>query len=260
MIKTSERNNITIIMYHYIRDLRHTRFPEIKGLDLSLFIEQLDYLEKHYNIIRMEDLIYSIDNNEKLKEKSVLLTFDDAYIDHYNNVFPILNERGLQGSFFPPAKAIQEKKPLYANKIHFILAAVKNVNETINTIFKELDKYRVIYKLESNEHYFKKLAVATRFDPKEIVFIKRLLQKDLNETLRNKITDTLFKKYLNIDEEVFHNELYMDINQIKCMYRNGMYIGSHGYNHYWLGNLSKEMHIPGQKCHPVRLKSATQSG
>ncbi len=32
----------------------------------------------------------------------------------------------------------------------------------------------------------------------------------------------------------------MNLDQIRCMKRNGMYIGLHGYDHYWLGNLSKE--------------------
>ena len=32
----------------------------------------------------------------------------------------------------------------------------------------------------------------------------------------------------------------MDSNQLKCMVRNGMYVGSHGYNHYFLNLLSLE--------------------
>ena len=32
----------------------------------------------------------------------------------------------------------------------------------------------------------------------------------------------------------------MSIEQIKCMVDCGMHIGSHGYDHYWLGSLSKE--------------------
>lgn len=30
-----------VVMYHYTRDLKHSRYPEIKGLDVSLFREQL---------------------------------------------------------------------------------------------------------------------------------------------------------------------------------------------------------------------------
>ena len=30
------------------------------------------------------------------------------------------------------------------------------------------------------------------------------------------------------------------MDQIKCMVECGMHIGSHGYDHYWLGSLSRE--------------------
>ena len=48
------------------------------------------------------------------------------------------------------------------------------------------------------------------------------------------------RKYVSDDEASFSRELYMSVDQIKCMSRNGMYIGSHGYNHYWLNALPAE--------------------
>lgn len=35
-------------------------------------------------------------------------------------------------------------------------------------------------------------------------------------------------------------ELYMTDKQIRTMKRHGMFIGLHGYDHYWLGNLPEE--------------------
>lgn len=105
-------SKVSIIMYHYVRDLNKSKYPKIKGLDINLFKEQLKYILKYYHVIKMEDLIFSIKNNKNLPDKSLLLTFDDGYIDHFVNVFPILNELGIQGSFFPPAKAITEHKVL----------------------------------------------------------------------------------------------------------------------------------------------------
>ena len=32
----------------------------------------------------------------------------------------------------------------------------------------------------------------------------------------------------------------MNKDQLECMRRSGMYIGSHGHNHYWLVSLSRE--------------------
>ena len=43
-------SNITIIMYHYVRDLKKSKYSEIKGLDINLFKEQVYYLNKHYNM------------------------------------------------------------------------------------------------------------------------------------------------------------------------------------------------------------------
>ena len=37
-------DNLTIVMYHYVRDLNNSRYPDIKGLDINLFKEQINYM------------------------------------------------------------------------------------------------------------------------------------------------------------------------------------------------------------------------
>ena len=231
---------VTIVMYHYVRDLKHSRYPEIKGLDISLFYEQIMFLKKHYKFITMEMLIDSFENGSALPDKSVLLTFDDAYSDHFEYVFPFLDKHKIQGSFFPPVKAITEHMVLDVNKIHFILAAESDKSKIISEIKNELDKFRKEYNLDDISVYYNKLAKANRFDTADVIFIKRLLQVELEESLRKIITNNLFEKIVGIDESSFSRELYMDTEQIQCMNRNGMHIGSHGYDHYWLGSLDEQ--------------------
>jgi peptidoglycan/xylan/chitin deacetylase (PgdA/CDA1 family) len=233
-------NNLTIVMYHYVRDLKKSRYPDIKGLDINLFREQIDYIRKHYHIITMEEVIYSIENQVKIPEKSVLLTFDDAYLDHYNNVFPILDKYKLQGSFYTPSRAIREHIVLDVNKIHFILAAVEDKLNLVNDLKALVKIYQKEYQLEDFDYYYKKLAQSSRMDTKNVIFIKRLLQVELVEELRLKIIDTLFKKYIDMDENAFSKELYMNEEQLKHMLRSGQHIGNHGYNHYWWNSLNKE--------------------
>ena len=48
---------LTIITYHYVRPIKKSSYPLIKGLELESFKIQLDYLEKNYKIITMESLI-----------------------------------------------------------------------------------------------------------------------------------------------------------------------------------------------------------
>ena len=233
---------VTILMYHYVKDLKHDRYSEIKGLDYKLFYEQIKYLKKHYCFITMEMLIESINSNVKLPEKSVLLTFDDAYSDHFKYVFPFLDKNNIQGSFYVPVKAISEHIVLDVNKIHYIIASESNKSRIINEIKVQLDDHTDEYKLKSFSYYYDKLANSSfnRFDNDDVRFIKLMLQVELEESLRKKITNILFDKIVGIDEKSFSKELYMDIQQIECMNRNKMHFGSHGYEHYWLGSLDKD--------------------
>ncbi len=232
---------LTVIMYHYVRELPKTRYPDIKGLLVSEFEYQLEYLKKEYNFIRIEDCINAFINNHDLPPNSCLLTFDDGYIDHFENVFPLLKDNNIQGCFFPPARAIIKSEVLDVNKIHFILAAMSNeLHRLLEDVYDYLDEFRSDWKLRSNKYYYSKLAEASRFDPPEIIFIKRLLQAELDEKLRNIITNKLFAKYVTNDEKSFSKELYMNVDHLKFMLNDGMYVGSHGYHHYWLDKLAKE--------------------
>ena len=235
-------NKLTVVMYHYVRDLKNSRYPEIKGLDLNLFREQVQFLNRHYTFVTVEQVIAAFNKEDKIPSKAVLLTFDAAYADHFTNVFPILEHHKIQGAFYPPVKAVTEHTVLDVNKIHFILASTpqNRINDLLVMIRNLLSQYRKEYDLNSYEYYFNKLAIADRFDCKEVIFIKRLLQVELEEELRRKITDSLFLQFVTSDESAFSRELYMSIDQIKCMVDCGMHIGSHGYDHYWLGSLSKE--------------------
>lgn len=239
--------NLTVVMYHYVRDIKNSRYPGIKGLETNLFKEQVAFLKKHYNPVTMQQVIDAFGGRDSLPSKAVLLTFDDAYKDHYENVFPILYNNGIQGCFYAPVKAVTEHKVLDVNKIHFVLEQCHDDMALYGALIEEiksgLDEFRLEYGLLSFDYYFRKLAVANRFDPKEVIFIKRLLQVELDESLRGILTDRLFRKYVlrgEVSEETFSRELYMNIEQMKTMVKCGMHIGSHGYNHYWLGHLDKD--------------------
>ncbi len=230
-------------MYHFVRDLKKTRYPMIKARRLSEFKKQLDYLEENYELVTVERCVEAIHGKNEIPKDAVLLTFDDGYKDHYENVFPILEKRGIQGCFFPPAKAILKNEVLDVNKIHFILAVNEekdNIDGLLDDIVNLLNRHRKEYGLKSYEKYYTDLAIEGAYDPEEIIFIKRLLQRELPEAARNKMVDSLFKKYVDVDEKVLSNELYMDIEQLQCMQRNGMHIGSHGYDHHWLNSISRE--------------------
>ena len=232
--------NLYISMYHYTRDISHSRYPEIKGLEQSLFRQQLAFMKENFNIVTMEQVMDAVEGYGMLPEKALLLTFDDGYVDNYTYAMPLLEEFGVQGSFFIPGKTFATHQLLDVNKIHYMLASA-DVHKLVDDVRGKMDYYRGReYDFPTTEELWNEYAVENRWDSKETIFVKRMLQTVLPESLRNRISSELFEKYVGVTEEQLAYELYMTEEQIRTMKRHGMFIGIHGYDHYWLGNLSPE--------------------
>jgi peptidoglycan/xylan/chitin deacetylase (PgdA/CDA1 family) len=233
-------NVCKIITYHYVRPIKNSNFSEINGIELFDFEKQIKFFKSKFTFITYNDLIQSINFGKQLPENSILLTFDDGLKEHYDYVFPILKKYDVKGLFFPTAKPIVEKIVLNVHKIHFILAACQNKQIIKNKIFSYIEENQTKFNLKSAEKYYEEIAIPNRFDSKEIIFIKRILQKELPEVARNEIINFLFKKYVDKNESKFSELLYLSIDNIKEMENEGMYFGSHGYSHNWLSKMSNE--------------------
>ena len=231
---------VTIVMYHFVRKLASSRYPEIKGLDVSDFEGQLRYIMRHYNVVRMEDVISGLaDPDYKIPKNALLLTFDDGYADHFQNVFPLLQKFGVQGSFFPPARPILENIVLDVNKIHFLLATLDDLSPVIDSIESLILENGTELGFKSPSEYWSEFAHANRFDDAQTIYVKRMLQSGLPKKLRIRLTEQLFREYVSADEASFAQELYVSANELMEMREHGMYIGSHGYDHCWLNTISR---------------------
>jgi len=225
---------VNIVMYHYVREFAKSKYPNLKGLEFSKFQNQLDYLEKNFNIITAEHLIaYTKDSSVGMPDKPAMLTFDDGYIDHYQYVYPELKKRKLQGQFFAPVQAITDNIMLEVNLIHLILERstdpVKLANRT---------KQILIANGLSPQHVdaeYQRLAVPSRYDGGDVVFVKRVLQRDMPDDIRVKTIHTLFTEYVGKTPHDAAADLYMNVDQISEMVADGMHFGGHGYSHCWLG-------------------------
>jgi peptidoglycan/xylan/chitin deacetylase (PgdA/CDA1 family) len=229
---------LTVVMYHYVRRLAESRHPAIKGLERDAFAQQLKYIRRFYTPVTGEDVINALHGGGELPKNAILLTFDDGYLDHFVTVLPLLLEAAMSAVFFPPARCIVEGRVLDVNKIHFILASVKDNGELVAAIEARVEAARQGYELASTESYRARYAVAGRFDVAEVMYIKRMLQEALPAQIRTQIIDELFARFVSNNERAFARELYMDQSQLKCLMGAGMMVGSHGYNHDWLNHLS----------------------
>ena len=222
-------------MYHYVREVKHSNYPNLKALELNEFKKQISFFKKNFNFIDQNNLEEIISSKKIPNKPSILLTFDDGLIDHYKYVFPILLKNKISGCFYPSIRALKQNEVLEVNKIQFILEKEKDRKKILSEIEANLIKLSG----EKLEKFYNKIKQWSRFDDKDTFFIKQLLQHLLNTKIRNKITNKLFQKTVNREEKDFASKLYMSSKNIKEMYLNKMFIGLHGSDHLWLKYLNK---------------------
>ena len=115
------------------------------------------------------------------------------------------------------------------------------------------------HEIEPNRELYNRLAIPDEWNSAPIIFIKRLLQRELPQFLRSKIIEKLFARYVSKNEVCFARELYMNEEQLSMMVRHGMVIGCHGYEHLWMDSLSPQEQLDEIENSLDLLKSINMS-
>lgn len=94
---TSQNIGVPVIYYHSVdknADNELTITPD-------MLEEQLNYInDNNYITITMEELYEHLQKNKPIPEKSILITFDDGYMNNYTEAFPILKNLNMKATIF----------------------------------------------------------------------------------------------------------------------------------------------------------------
>lgn len=155
--------SIPVLMYHSIdyEKGNELRIPKEK------FKEQMSLLkEKGYTTLTLDELYEFFVNNKPIPEKSIVITFDDGYVDNYNNAYPILKEFNFNAVIFVITDNV--------DKIKNYLTSDQIVELTNNGI--EVQSHTVSHERLSTLNYNKQLE--TLKNSKE--FLENLLDKQIS--------------------------------------------------------------------------------
>ncbi len=227
---------LSIVAYHYVRDLPRTRFPNIKGLLVDGFARQIEWLKARYEMATLESALQFLAGRYQPERDLCLLTFDDGLKEHYTEVLPILHEARVQGLFFLTTSCMRGwVAPVHKN--HFLMASLEfdryrqAVTDRLRQEFPELgiDIHRAHADAQKTH----------RFDPPEVAAFKYLLNYQLPVHVRDALMNSLFAEFLG-DEAAFAQELYLDWNDAIEMQKADMVLGGHSHRHRALTTLGAD--------------------
>ncbi len=150
------QNAVPVLEYHSVGGSKDWPAEVIIGTDA--FEKQLAYLQANgYRMLSMEQMIAGFKNNENMG-KSVVLTFDDGYMDNYTNVFPLLQKYNANASFFIVQSKIGKPNYMGHDEITTLIKAGNDLgSHTINhNILTDIDPKYFAWELSSSKFFLKK--------------------------------------------------------------------------------------------------------
>lgn len=104
---------IPVLMYHSIDYEKNNelRIPK------EVFRNQMELLMKEgYTSLTLDELFNFLKNNNPIPDKSIVITFDDGYMDNYINAYPILKELNINATIFVITDLVDNNKNYLSSK------------------------------------------------------------------------------------------------------------------------------------------------
>ncbi|MCO4755778.1 MAG: polysaccharide deacetylase family protein, partial [Bacteriovoracaceae bacterium] len=220
-----DRSNLYVINYHRLyRNPLETQFnTKVFTHTEEIFYEQIKWFKKNYDIFGEEDLIQHLEGNRPLKRRTVVLTFDDGYLDNYEIAYPILKAFNIPAIFFIPYNQVDRTSVAWWDLLAYF---VKNATVKAVCIAQK---------------WFD-LTQLTDRDMATCYLCWHYQLQSLNETghfLQQWHTKLGVQTPLEEIEDLSQKE-FMNWDQVKELSRNNITIGSHTMSHNVLANLILE--------------------
>ena len=213
---------LSILTYH--------RFPKLDGaepfddgvIDTSAeeFDQHLSCIKRHFTVIGVDELC-AFAAGGQLPPNSVAVSFDDGYLDNYQQALPILRKHECRAIFFVASSFIDERRVYWWDRVAYSLK-----HSTRGLV--ELS-YPRPFRVELDDRRGAIFRLLRFIKASPVLDMERLLA-ELSEA-----TGVTWTREL---ERAFADELLMSWDHVRALKRAGMDVESHTRSHRILQTLS----------------------
>lgn len=106
---------VPVLMYHSIAPFDPASPISHLSIDPELFEDQIASLGRHgYISVSLHDLYDYVRGTKKILNRSIVLTFDDGYLDNWVFALPILKKYGFKGTVFVSTDFIDQRGQVHS--------------------------------------------------------------------------------------------------------------------------------------------------
>ncbi len=131
-------DQLAVLTYHRVAEPDDQLYPGLISATPTDLARQAAWLAKHYRVLSLAEVAARREGGDALPQRSVLLTFDDAYGDFGTYAWPILKAHGLPAALYVPTAYVDDPgRAFWWDRLH--RAITKAPAEVIPSAVGELD-------------------------------------------------------------------------------------------------------------------------
>jgi peptidoglycan/xylan/chitin deacetylase (PgdA/CDA1 family) len=214
--------NVLKVLFPFYHTVSDKELIHIKNLyrvrTTSEFKRDLDFFLRHYHPLDINDLLNSYKNNDPIKGRKFVLSFDDGLSQVYDIIVPILKEKGMNAIFFINPSFVGNKDLFFRYKASILIETLK---KSIGT--KVIDEFGKLIDRKSCS-------------------IKDITGHILSIDYASRLKLDEFAVKLEVDFARFLEEEkpYLTEIQIQSIIKDGFFIGAHSLDHPYYDKISIE--------------------
>ena len=127
---------VPVFMYHHVNNHK----GDMVTVTPETFEMQMQYLNKAgYRTLNTSELLSYINGDLQLKEKSVMITFDDGWLDNYIHAYPVLKKYGIKAVIFLVTNWINEASEKISENNPYM-----PTHDEAGTLIRQNEEHRVV--------------------------------------------------------------------------------------------------------------------
>ena len=134
------RHTAAILMYHRVVSTDSEPFFD-KGpcihRPLKHFKSEMAFLSKWFQVVGMDEIVASMAAPDAFREPTVVVTFDDGYLDNYEYVLPVLKRQAIPATIYLTTAVIGTKELLWPDQVEHILLRTDRTSFRFEMLFDD---------------------------------------------------------------------------------------------------------------------------
>lgn len=162
----------TILMYHSVADDSSGCWIDPRNhLHPLTFRRQMTFLARRRCVLSLSELVDRLKERRAIPPSSVVITFDDGYLDNLSIAAPILDDLGLLATLFLPTGVIDRAENQWVDRLYAMFRA--RTASSLKLVDKVFDLAETRQALDAYRQLCRQLLVANQPDREILLSIVR---------------------------------------------------------------------------------------